>query len=107
MKATQRQPKPTGNGRLVLSYAINQVQTDSQKKDKVIRHILLALTHLDPHRDIYTIAHDLSSRARQGEQKYGTMLRENNGRDAMSDLYQEILDAIMYRTQMLMEEGEL
>ena len=50
---------------------------------------------------------DLTLRAETGKEKYGTYLRTDNGRDAMVDCYQEILDAAMYIKQKLMEEGEV
>ena len=46
---------------------------------------------------------DLKSRSDMGEKKYGTPLRTFNGRNAMMDLYQELLDSVMYAKQVLME----
>jgi len=42
---------------------------------------------------------DLESRSREGFKKYGTLLCTDNGRDALMDFYQEILDAIVYIRQ--------
>jgi len=42
---------------------------------------------------------DLERRSKEGEKKYGTQLHTNNGRDALIDFYQEILDAIVYIRQ--------
>jgi len=50
---------------------------------------------------------DLKQRAKMGEQKYGTPLRLNNGRNALMDLYQEILDALMYCTQLNLQRSDL
>lgn len=50
---------------------------------------------------------DLAARAELGKERYGTYLRSHNGRDALSDLYQELLDAIMYMTQCRMEGDDL
>lgn len=36
---------------------------------------------------------DMRERDRVGWQRYGTPLQANNGRDALVDLYQELLDA--------------
>jgi len=47
---------------------------------------------------------DIEARAQMGETKYGERLRANNGRNALMDLYQEILDAAMYIRQRLEEE---
>ncbi len=49
---------------------------------------------------------DLTLRAETGKEKYGTYLRTNNGRDALVDLYQELLDGCMYLKQKLMEEDQ-
>ena len=46
---------------------------------------------------------DLKARSCMGEKKYGTPLRTFNGRNAMIDLYQELLDCVMYAKQVLME----
>jgi len=46
---------------------------------------------------------DLQARADWGLAKYQTYLHTNNGRDAMVDLYQELLDAVMYAKQSLLE----
>ena len=47
---------------------------------------------------------DLSKRSEMGKNKYGTLLKTNNGRNSLMDLYQELLDACMYIKQKLMEE---
>jgi hypothetical protein len=49
---------------------------------------------------------DLQERAEAGKAKYGTYLETHNGRDALWDLYQEILDAAMYVRQSLMERTD-
>ena len=46
---------------------------------------------------------DLQQRDAAGTKKYGTTLQANNGRDALVDLYQEILDAAMYCRQLIEE----
>ena len=48
---------------------------------------------------------DLQDRAVAGEQKYGTKLRCNNGRNALYDAYQEALDLVMYLRQAIEEAG--
>ena len=35
---------------------------------------------------------------------YGTGLQTFNGRDALIDLYQELMDAVMYLRQLIAEE---
>jgi hypothetical protein len=49
------------------------------------------------------IAEDTEARIRLGEKKYGTRLKTHNGRDAMLDLYQEILDGCNYAKQLVLE----
>jgi hypothetical protein len=46
---------------------------------------------------------DLHERREYGRRKYGTELMTNNGRDALLEIYQELLDATMYTKQLLME----
>jgi hypothetical protein len=46
---------------------------------------------------------DMLLRREQGMKKYGTELKTDNGRDALTDLYQELLDAVNYVKQELME----
>lgn len=52
------------------------------------------------------VIEDLKLRDAFGIKKYGTTLKTNNGRSALIDLYQEILDAAMYCKQLLMEQGD-
>ena len=47
---------------------------------------------------------DLEERYRYGKDKYGEGLRANNGRDPLIDLYQELLDAVLYTRQALEEK---
>lgn len=53
---------------------------------------------------IFKVTDDLVARAKMGIRKYGTPLRAHNGRDALNDLYQELLDAVMYIKQLIMEQ---
>lgn len=46
---------------------------------------------------------DLEARAVAGELTYLTRLKPNNGRDALWDLYEEILDACCYLKQFMIE----
>ena len=48
---------------------------------------------------------DFEARAKAGEAKYGTLLRANNGRDALMDAYQEAVDLCMYLRQAIYERG--
>jgi len=50
------------------------------------------------------LANDINERAAMGLEKYGTLLKPFNGRNALNDLYQEILDAIVYARQAIYEK---
>ena len=49
------------------------------------------------------LAQDFARRSLQGRAKYGTVLRTDNGRDALVDAYQELLDAAVYLHQAWLE----
>lgn len=53
------------------------------------------------------VIRDLLTRREAGTKKYGTELQTFNGRDAMVDLYQELLDAVMYTRQALAEGDKI
>jgi len=46
---------------------------------------------------------DIQARKRLGTERYGTPLQPHNGRDALRDHYEELLDACAYARQMLFE----
>ena len=46
---------------------------------------------------------DLQARKAVGIERYGTTLQPHNGRDALYDLYQELLDACNYVRQCIYE----
>jgi hypothetical protein len=49
------------------------------------------------------VMHDMKDRDTWGRSKYGTPLQPFNGRDALTDIYQEILDAAVYMRQLIYE----
>jgi hypothetical protein len=62
---------------------------------------------ITPHGDVEIlplVLADLKERSDTGIKKYGEPLKANNGRDALVDVYQEILDAAMYIRQKIYEE---
>ena len=75
--AAATQPKPTGNGQDVAIDAAFALRGFGYDK----------------------IAEDIEARIRMGEKKYGTRLKSHNGRDAVLDLYQELLDSLNYAMQ--------
>lgn len=46
---------------------------------------------------------DIESRRQVGIERYGTALQPFNGRDALRDLYEELLDAATYARQLIEE----
>jgi len=46
---------------------------------------------------------DMKERDEIGKQKYDTRLQPFNGRDPLIDLYQELLDAVVYLRQAIYE----
>ena len=46
---------------------------------------------------------DLETRLKVGIARYGTPLQPHNGRDALRDLYEELLDACCYTRQLIAE----
>lgn len=69
----------------------------------------LAATHQPPPAEggevvLFQVIEDLKARAEFGAQKHGTLLRTNNGRSAVWDAYQEILDFVMYFRQYIIEQ---
>lgn len=47
---------------------------------------------------------DIKDRDEFGQKKYGTRLQPFNGRDVLKDLYQELLDAVVYIRQLIYEQ---
>lgn len=50
---------------------------------------------------------DIRKRMELGIRRYGTPLRAFNGRDALRDLYEELLDATCYARQAIEERGQI
>lgn len=49
------------------------------------------------------VIRDMEARIALGKERYGTALQTFNGRDALIDAYEEVLDLAMYLKQRLME----
>lgn len=49
------------------------------------------------------VVEDVLERKRVGIERYGQPVLPHNGRDALVDLYQELLDAVMYTRQLIYE----
>lgn len=80
--ATAKQPAPTGDGVDV---------TES----------IIALPVVGDE-----LAQDFARRSLKGRLEYGTSLKTHNGRDAVVDAYQELLDAAVYLHQAWLEAEE-
>jgi hypothetical protein len=50
------------------------------------------------------VIQDIQSRKEMGLQKYGTPLQPFNGRRALKDLYEELMDAVLYLRQEMYEQ---
>lgn len=50
------------------------------------------------------VIEDIKTRKEEGIAKYGTPLQPFNGRSALRDLYQELIDAVQYVRQLIYEE---
>ena len=49
---------------------------------------------------------DVKTRMKKGKQTYGKYLFTNNNRDAILDLYEELLDACFYIKQFMLERDQ-
>lgn len=64
-----------------------------------------ALPTANGHPDIQSaVIADIEKRREVGIARYGTALQPNNGRDALLDLYEELLDGLCYLKQFLIEQ---
>jgi hypothetical protein len=52
------------------------------------------------------VIEDMQARDRLGRERYGVPLQPFNGRDALVDLYQELLDAVVYLRQEIEERAQ-
>lgn len=57
--------------------------------------------------DVQTLViRDIQHRRQVGIERYGTALQPHNGRDALRDLYEELIDAAMYVRQVMAERDQ-
>jgi hypothetical protein len=54
----------------------------------------------------YRLRNDIRDRKNAGIAKYGMPLQPHNGRNAVNDLYQELIDGVKYARQALYEEQQ-
>ncbi len=50
-----------------------------------------------------SVIQDMKNRDNLGFSRYGVRLQPNNGRDALQDAYEEMLDACVYLKQAILE----
>lgn len=50
---------------------------------------------------------DMTARDALGRERYGTPLTTNNGRDHVVDMYQELLDAVVYMKAAMLEGSKI
>jgi hypothetical protein len=89
--AISAQTPPTGNGAIILEYVLDKIDGWMGNPSSEEREGLAQ------------VREDLIARAETGLKKYGTYLRANNGRRATVDVYQEVMDALMYSMQARVE----
>jgi len=53
------------------------------------------------------VIEDMKSRDEFGKRKYGTKLQPFNGRNALKDAYEEVLDTAVYLKQAIVEQETL
>lgn len=73
--------------------------------DAACYRLILRLTQLFAAHLGTDLAADMRERDATGRQRYGTPLQPHNGREALKDAYQELLDAAVYIRQHLYEQA--
>jgi len=96
--ATRPQPAPTPNGHRPVW---ETVLADLQSFHAAAPAAALAALGDVP----ADLAADMAARDALGRARYGTPLQPFNGRDSFADCYQELLDAIVYARQALIDAG--
>ena len=98
LPGVREQPAPVANDRTASwPLVIEQIEEDSAK----------ALPEGSPSlKLIGRVVADMRARHELGIARYGRALQPFNGRDALVDLYQELLDALVYSQTVYSEEAE-
>jgi len=90
------QPPPTGQGADVTQAVIAELR----QRDRVAAQFGIAIDESLTQ----TLIEELMARSAAGVKKYGTVLRANNGRDALLDGIQEAYDLCCYLMQAYLEQ---
>jgi len=115
--ATRKQAAPTGDGADITVLARKDFETVTLQVPErglatIYAWLQSAAAEVRNHFShqllcpLDSLQEDLEARAAMGAAKYGTRLRAHNGRDALIDLYQELLDALVYARQYLEEKKD-
>lgn len=116
------QPMPTGDGREVTPevqrflrevrnlWLVRHVQSFEQARYLVLSAMAYVVKQRDGIKDtnlaIDKCGEVIAAQCAAGLKKYGTVLKTDNGRDAMLDSLQEMADTLQYLTQKIMEQEE-
>ena len=115
--AASQQPSPVGNGVDVIDVVKADVEKIGHRENAQAAYSMidpydyaiwlaakfratLGGESVNPYEGV---ANDLERRAEVGSKKYGTRLKTNNGRNALYDSYQELLDFANYLCQARLE----
>lgn len=71
--------------------------------DLVISELIDFAVQMDEHNDLKDA---LLERKQKGLDAYGSLLQPHNGRDALQDLWEELLDAAVYARQACFEDPQ-
>jgi hypothetical protein len=82
---------------------VQQLPTGAEDATDVGYAVIKHLTGTGSEYDLESVAADHESRIAFGEKKYGQRLKTDNGRDAVMDSYQELLDFLSYAMQAHLE----
>lgn len=87
--------------------AANEAATAEQKQPVAGQQVVLPtlIKYLEKQASDPLIP-DVQARASLGRTRYQTELMTHNGRDPVVDAYQELLDALMYLTQAVLEQPD-
>lgn len=83
-----------------------QLPTTAPDSVDVAQHVVHLFT-CPTYQEAGILVPDIEARIASGEKKYGTRLKTHNGRNAVLDLYQEVLDGINYSMQNVLEKAPL
>ncbi len=89
------------------NYATDQQQlpVPDNPRPEVWQYIINNLSKLSI-APVQLMIQDMIARDKFGRQKYGVPLQTHNGRDALTDMYQEALDLTAYSCQHWLETAE-